>query len=418
MENEEFYQAEPVAELAELAELDECGLLPLVRHVDMLDHLTKAQKSYTYEALSKRLANSAAKEVERAANAGAPSWARVDPLIALEWADQPIMPTIGQFSGQDPLGVFYAGCINSIVGPSEIGKSWFAQYVAFQEMRAGHNVVYVDYEDDARSVYRRLKSMGMTTEELSGPLFKYHNPNGPLIDAERKELENSLAEGGTLLICDGVTEGMGLEGLDTYKGEDVATWHAKVTRDAAKSGWGVVIIDHTPHSAERAIGSQHKKASITGVSYIVTAPDDGHIDQGVRGVLFLGVEKDRHGSVRAEAARGKAPRHRGELVVDDATSPLTVDLFNAKKVTHSDDAGYEAEPPRHRLEPIMGYIKANGGCSMNDIDQGVKGKRVTKMADVAWLVRNGYVGIDPGPRGAKEHKITNDLPTPAGEFDE
>lgn len=346
------------------------------------------------------------------------SWARVDPTAALEAADHPIMPTVGRFAGQEQFGVFYAGCINSVVGPSETGKSWLTQYVAVQEMKAGHCVVYVDYEDDARSVYRRLKRMGMTHAELSGPLFKYHNPNGPLTERERKEFAASLDEGGTLLVCDGVTEGMGLEGLDTYKGEDVATWHARVTRDAARDGWCVVIIDHTPHSAERAIGSQHKKASITGVSYLVTAPDDARIDQGVTGKLFLAVEKDRHGSVRAEAARGKVPRHRGTLVVDDTATPMTVKLHNANKTVEKGEGDdYISGPPRDLLELIMAVVDSMPWCSGKYVRSGVPRRDQDIDAGVEWLINNGHLETKAGPRRATLHRVLVTLSSPPGEID-
>jgi hypothetical protein len=344
-----------------------------------------------------------------AETAGPPSWARIDTDVAWHEAEYPITPEVGYFAGECPLGVFYLACINSIIGNSEAGKSWFALFVAVQEIKRGHIVVYVDYEDGKRGIFRRLKAMGVTKEEAR-KYFRYHNPNGPLTDEERTHLESSLTAEPGLVVFDGMTEGMGLEGLDTYKGEDVATWHARVTRDAARDGWCVVIIDHAPHSELRAIGSQHKKASISGVSYVVDT--DQPIDQGVVGWLRIKVEKDRHSSVRAEAQRGKAPRLRGYLKVDDTATPMEVVLLPASRATDHEPAFQE--PPRRHLEGIMDYVKTNPGCSGREINEYVTGGKDEIYAALDWLITHKHIEVTKV--GTKHcHTVIMDLPSVAGD---
>jgi hypothetical protein len=255
-----------------------------------------------------------AKALNRAKSAGPPSWGRIDPRACLEAAAEPREPTIGSIRPRD-LGVFYMNCINEVHGESENGKSWFVLYVVAQVLDDGMNVTYVDYESDEGDVYRRLQLLGISDAVLlDEDRFYYHRPNGPLTDAERELLERD-AEASVMVVFDGVTEGMMLEGLTGRDEADVAKWHSKITKDIVHAGKCVVVIDHTPKDdTTKTIGSQHKKAAVGGVSYLVDAVQP--IGAGVRGCLRLKVEKDRPASVRRDAAPGARPQWRADMVID------------------------------------------------------------------------------------------------------
>ncbi|MGI5192269.1 hypothetical protein ACQEVY_01210 [Streptomyces sp. CA-288835] len=311
-----------------------------------------------YEKLAARDAANARLRQEKA---GPPSWGRIDPAQALEAARSTREPEVGRFRGEPAHGVFYAGCVNGVHGESESGKSWLVLYVTAQELKAGHGVVYVDYEDDEGSVYRRLKLLGVSEAILAGDLFRYHRPNGPMTEAEKVTFMESVALGGSIAVFDGVTEGMSLEGLDGRLEKDVVAWHSKVTKGLAHDGWCVVVIDHTPHDGNRAIGSQHKKSCITGVSYLA---DPIHpIGADERGALRLRVAKDRPASVRRECPPGNAPRWRGDLVVDFRPYPDGPIGCDGNEVP--DVALWPALPRDAQPEPVPGlspvqreYLKA------------------------------------------------------------
>ncbi|MEU8849056.1 AAA family ATPase [Streptomyces sp. NPDC048564] len=341
-----------------------------------------------FKRAAKRLADGL--ELERSGRP--PSWARIIPEAALESARNPREPEVGRFektAGSPPHGVFYLGCLNEIHGASESGKSWLAMHVVAQELRAGHAVAYVDYEDDEGSVYRRLLLLGVPEGMLLGDLFRYHRPNGPLTDVEKATFMQS-AEDAELVVFDGVTEGMSLEGLSPRDEADVAAWHAKTTKDLAHAGKCVVVIDHTPHEGNRTIGSQHKKATISGVSYEVEAVHP--IGLGERGVLRLRVAKDRPASVRRECAPGKAPRWRGDLVMDFSVVPPVVALWPATATDgEADGQGFERTPPRKLLDAIVGFVGANQGCPSGDITEGVKGRKQAINWAVRWLTDHGEI---------------------------
>ncbi|WP_101255007.1 hypothetical protein [Streptomyces barkulensis] len=321
------------------------------------------------------------------------SWVRVHPEKALEAASNPLEPTIGRFAetpSEPPHGVFYAGCVNSVIGPSESGKSWLVQYVVAQELRAGNGVVYVDYEDDAASVYRRLLLLGVPEEVLRGDRFRYHQPNGPMTEAEKAAFMASVDLGGTLAVFDGVTEGMALEGLSPRDEAEVATWHARTTKDLAHGGWGVAVIDHTPHDGNRALGSQHKKSCITGASYLVEAVQQ--VAPGEAGRLRLKVEKDRHGSVRREAAPGPNPRWRGDLTVDFTGGPEpVVTLWPASPRSETDVIEVEIKPEERVCRAVVQYIAQAPGCTAGDIEDAVKARKNSLLRAKRWLIDQGFL---------------------------
>jgi hypothetical protein len=341
---------------------------------DPADH---HRTEWIYSRVRKMEDDAEAERLFRARSAGPPSWCRIDPAAALEAARNSREPEIGRFAqvgDEPPHGVFYKGCINEVHGESESGKSWLVLFVTAQELKAGHCVAYVDYEDDEGSVYKRLMLLGVTEEVLRGDLFRYHRPNGPMTDTERTSFLESATHAETV-VFDGVTEGMSLEGLDGRIEKDVATWHAKATKDLAHSGTCVIVIDHVPHDGNRTIGSQHKRACISGVSYAVEAVQP--IGTNERGRLRLRVAKDRPASIRRECPAGKAPKWRGDLVVDFSEGRTWPDsaLLPASPQEGADgDAGVEVQlrPDKATCFAIVRYLRENPAATSGDLEDGVK----------------------------------------------
>ncbi|MBW8798331.1 MAG: AAA family ATPase, partial [Streptomyces sp.] len=285
-------------------------------------------------------AKTLAKKILAERNGKGSTWAPIDVVAAWEDAQTESQTDVGHLSGDMPLGIFYRGKINGVHAESEAGKSWLACLVTVQEIRARRHVAYIDFEDDAASIVRRLKSLGISREEIA-EFFHYCNPSGPLTDADEREFQRLVALGGSLAIFDGMTEAMALEGLEANKAEDVAAWHARVTKAFAAAQWAVVVLDHVPHGGNRAIGSQHKKSALTGVSYFLAPVHP--IGKGMIGKSKLKVEKDRPAWVRAHAVPGKTPQHFADLVIDfkEKATP-TANLWPARA---TEDKGYESEPP-------------------------------------------------------------------------
>ncbi|MEE1834910.1 hypothetical protein [Streptomyces sp. SP17KL33] len=370
-------------------------------------HRRERTRKFVLEAEAREDANRVLAE-RQAAERGS-TWGRVDPQQALEAARNPREPEVGRFTqtaDEPPHGVFYRGCVNEIHGESESGKSWLALYAVAQELGAGHVVAYVDYEDDEGSVYRRLTLLGISESVLLGDQFRYIRPNGPLTEPEKAAFVISTADADAVIL-DGVTEGMSLEGLSPRDEADVAAWHAKVTKDLAHAGKCVVVIDHTPHDGNRTIGSQHKKACISGVSYMADPLQP--IAPGQRGVLRLRVEKDRPGSVRREAASGTRPQWRGDLVVDfsEGRSRPDVALFPAspREGAEGPEIEVEMKPPMAVCTAILSFVAENPGASSSDIQSAIQAGKAKLLRAVKWLVAQGYLRKEQEGRSVA-HRVT------------
>jgi hypothetical protein len=342
----------------------------------------KAEEIANYEEAKRR-----ARQITAERN-GSGSWAPTDAAAAWEDAQTETQTDVGYLSGDMHLGIFYRGKINGVHAESEAGKSWLACLVTVQEIRARRHVAYIDFEDGAASIVRRLKVLGISREEIA-EFFHYCNPAGPLTDADEREFQRLISIGGSLAIFDGMTEAMALEGLNGKEAEDVAAWHAKVTKAFAAAQWAVVVLDHVPHDGNRAIGSQHKKSAITGVSYFL---DPVHpIGKGAVGKSRLKVEKDRPAWVRAHAVPGRTPQHFADLVIDFKDKPIPIaNLWPARA---TEDKGYESEPPERLRTAVLAFIKDNPGSSKGAVRRGVRGGNGEIDWALEWLTDHAQVSV-------------------------
>ena len=215
----------------------------------------------------------------------------------------------------------------------------------------------------------------------------------------------------TIVVFDGVTEGMALEDLSARDEIDVAKWHARATRELAhRDGKCIVVIDHVPHGGDRAIGSQHKRAAVTGVSYLVE-PGKVPIGRGVRGSARLKVDKDKPAAVRVWATPGKRPQYRGEFIIDFTVTPPTfafVDPVRADDVERTGVGMDDVAPSDDLIRAVTGYVAANPGASVRGIKGAVREHfrqahiRISN-GDIDWTIEfsisNCYLRVDVGGPG-------------------
>lgn len=213
------------------------------------------------------------------------------------------------FGGDDVGFLFYAGHVNALWGESESWKSWIALVTACEVLADGGAVTYVDFEDDEVGMVGRLLALGASPEAIKSR-FHYVRPEAsPTGDQTGRLLD--LAGRCKLVVVDSVGEWLAL--LDLNGNDDVhyAGWAHQCVRPIAGTGTTVVLIDHLPHDSRgllRPIGTQRKKASISGAAYRVEVIE--RPARGVPGRLRLTVAKDRHGS-----------RPSGEVAADVVVAP-------------------------------------------------------------------------------------------------
>lgn len=238
------------------------------------------------------------------ANKTSSSWRFEDLTQLASGIELPPTPTV--FQREDGQGLFYRGAVNDLHGEPGCGKSMLAQIATAQELKQGHDVIYIDYEDSARNVVKRLLLLGVTGETIVTYLHYVRpsaKPSSPTsLDGWKETL--AYADTATLAIIDGVTSCLAYAGLDSNSGDDIAAWYNTMPRLISACGPAVVLIDHVVKSKDNrgryAGGSMQKLALIDGISYSVdmTKP----VGKGVRGTIVIKSGKDRISEIEEHCA--------------------------------------------------------------------------------------------------------------------
>lgn len=334
------------------------------------------------------------------------TWRPVDVPLILAGDLTPPQPTILE-RAEDHHKLLYPGRVHTFQGEPESLKSWVALLACAQELALGRNVAYLDFEDTAESILGRLLAMSVDREHLAKQ-FTYIRPGEQLDVGAAHHLERLIVQRQcTLVVVDGVTEAMSIEGLDLLDNKDVATWLARLPRRIADLGPAVVMIDHVTKSKDGrdrwSIGAQHKLAGIDGVAFTVDPihplarlADDAV--EPVTGVSRITISKDRPGAVRGVAVHGK---HVGELhITGYPDGGVTARIIPA---VQTPEGGFR---PTHLMAKISEALAGvpDPGLSKRAIRGAVKGKNDAKDLALELLVAEGYVATTPGPRGAVFHR--------------
>lgn len=238
------------------------------------------------------------------ANKTPSSWRFEDLTQLASGVELPPTPTV--FKREDGQGLFYRGAVNDLHGEPGCGKSMIAQIATAQELKSSHDVIYIDYEDSARNVVKRLLLLGVTGEQIISHLHYVRpsaKPSSPTsLEGWRETL--AYADTATLAVIDGVTSCLAYAGLDSNSGDDIAAWYNTMPRLISACGPAVVLIDHVVKSKDNrgryAGGSMQKLALIDGISYSVdmTKP----VGKGVRGTIVIKSGKDRISEIEEHCA--------------------------------------------------------------------------------------------------------------------
>ncbi|NUO58978.1 MAG: AAA family ATPase [Hamadaea sp.] len=324
------------------------------------------------------------------------TWAPVD-LAAIITGDL-TGPAATLCTRRDGKQLLYPYAVHSVSGEPGSGKTWMALVAIAQEITAGHDALMLDFEDRPQTIVARLLGLGATPEQILTHL-RYIRPEVALTPAHRTLLEQA-ATGTTIAVIDGITEAMTLHGLSLMDNEDVARWLALVPRVLADLGPAVLQIDHVVKNADNrgryAIGGQHKLAGITGVAYkMLTIKSFG---QGAKGHAKLVVDKDKHGDVGPNGITA-ADLHL------DATDPGgTLYAWLSAPEQSIDEEGHFR--PTVLMERVSQFLLVTvGPQSLAAIQRGVKGKAESIAEAVDALVREGFVRVEPGPRGSQMHHL-------------
>ena len=323
------------------------------------------------------------------------SWRAVDLRRVMEAGSDADLPTL--LTRSDGRCLLYEGKRNELHGPPEAGKTWIALIAALEMLRQARRVAWIDFEDSAGSIVRRLFALGATEADLISN-FRYLQPVEPLTQATTIDLKLELEEAG-LVVIDAVTEAMAAAGWDPNKNADIAQWYATIPRVAIEAGATCLTLDHVAKDPDRqhgAVGGAHKTAIIDGATYRVDVVKP--FGRGGTGVVRVRLSKDRLGYVRGWAVGAKEPPVLD--VVIDAHDPeaLVVELLPPDA-----NAG-EPFKPTHLMEQVSRWVESQPEpVSKRAIMDGVRGKRDYLSQAIEELVVGRFLDRIRGDRGALMH---------------
>lgn len=294
-------------------------------------------------------------------------------------------------------GWLYARAVNGLAGESGSGKTWTALVSVALELRAGNPVVYVDFEDGPIGIVGRLLALGVPADVIA-ELFIYVRPDEAFRDDVRAGFWQMLdTTRPTLVIIDSTGESMAIEGVDPNSDDGVARWFRSVATAIADRGPAVLLLDHLPKSdnaASSPIGSQRKRAAVSGVQVIQTVAKSMSFAKGRAGEAKLVCTKDRHGNFVT-----------GEVVMRLIVNPEPARGEAGINAVLVHGAAEEFAHTRHMLN-ISQFIEQQGSPqTATAIKKAVTGKAETINAALAVLVASGYLSVAAGANRSKNYTL-------------
>lgn len=350
-------------------------------------------------------------ESHEANKTASPSWQFEDLAQLASGIELPPTPTV--FQREDGQGLFYRGAVNDLHGEPGCGKSMIAQIATAQELKADRDVIYIDYEDSARNVVKRLLLLGVTGEQIVQHLHYVRpsaKPSSPTsLDGWKETLD--YADTATLAIIDGVTSCLAYAGLDSNSGDDIAAWYNTIPRLISACGPAVVLIDHVVKSKDNrgryAGGSMQKLALIDGISYSVdmTKP----VGKGMRGTIVIKSGKDRISEIEEHCAvswssNGSHLREAARIEINSTDPKLMRVTIARPNMMPSDETTRQRglERPTGLMEKISRIIEnAPEEPNQTEIiellkDDGSSARKTTVLTAINRLLEGGWISNRSG----------------------
>lgn len=350
---------------------------------------------------------------DRQGDADAPTtWEPVDLGPFLRGEVEPPEPSVG-LARSDGLRLIYPGREHAVIGETESGKSWFALACVAAELAGGNTVVYVHFEEsDPGSTVERLRLIGVDPAALSARL-RFVAPARPV---RAEWLSRLLTPSPSLVVHDGVNEGMSLHGAETKAVEGLSLFRRRLVTPFVRAGAAVLSCDHMPIGADGtrrdAYGSVHKGNVIDGSRILLESK--APMGRKLRGVSFVSVTKDRPGHLRNHGKPGSTPGKTflGTLVVDDSQTfgPDFSLRFYAPKDDETTDVGATADLAEviHALiVALPGQTVASRRILMAELRKDGQGFRDDDVRDALDdLTVAGRLAEVRGKRGALGYQAT------------
>lgn len=319
------------------------------------------------------------------------TWQPVDLGDALSGAWQAPEATVGH--REDGVGLFYRGKAHTVSGESESLKTWLAlSAIQYEITTNGQHAVFVDFEDDVGPLVGRLLGMDTATEAIR-ERFHYVRPEAPLTEAGgRADLEALLGDTRpSLVVIDGVTEGMTLHGLNPLDNRDAAAFGRMLPRTITRAGAAAVSLDHVTKSAEGrgrySLGAVHKLNGLDGAAYVLDNRKPAGV--GMVGRSTVLISKDRPGQLRKHALPSSGGMHWfGDLILDSSLEGFTDVSVRAPE---KQEGATEARPTVLMGRICQALADQGKPLSQRQLITLVGGKRDYVIRALTFLTIDGYV---------------------------
>lgn len=291
-------------------------------------------------------------------------------------------------TGAQPL--FYAGRIHDLHGEPNTGKTWVGYGAAADVLQQGHNIMWLDWEDNAETFLARLTGVGIPPDIATDPTrVRYLRPVGPLGPAELAHLHAlCLKLQPALIIIDALAGALSTDGLDENSNSDVTIWGTRILRALQRHGPTIIVIDHVTRNPDTrtrgARGAGAKLAFYDGASYETTTTKS--FSRQRAGEIRLKIAKDRPGHIGPVG-------HTAALITLTPGDDGTVELAARAGTTSTDEEGRFR--PTHLMEKISRHLEGLGPnveLSKRQITDAVTGKNDYLRAAIDRLTEDGNLG--------------------------
>ncbi|HLS00628.1 MAG TPA: hypothetical protein VK054_01385, partial [Beutenbergiaceae bacterium] len=202
--------------------------------------------------------------------------------------------------------------------------------------------------------------------------------------------------GPTLVVIDSTGEAMALDGARPNEDDDTARWFRALPTAIARRGPAVAVLDHVPKANDGAlfaIGSQRKRAAITGAQYMQ--------------VMVRPFSKQQPGSAKLICAKDRPGNyHQNERVADLHITPTGDGVrLELRTPTDAGDAPTVFRPTA-LMERIADALNlASEPLTFNRIEGSANSKRTHVRTALDVLIAEGYVTVTDGPNRSKLHTL-------------
>ncbi len=347
-------------------------------------------------------------QVTTAAPAAAP-WQPVDLGPILRGEVKRPSPTVG-VARNDGLRTLYPGKEHAVIGETESGKSWYALASAAAELVNGNHVVYVHFEEsDATDTVERLRALDVPADVILDR-FRFIPPDRP---ASPAALDTLLDPVPTLVIFDGVNEGMSLHGHAIREEDGVAAFRRLLVNPCTAAGAAVLECDHVVKDREArgryALGSIHKANALSGALIVLEGAEP--FGCGRRGASHVFVTKDRPGHLRrhGKATRTSGKTYLGTLVVDDEPDWLDF-AFLAPSEDTEDQSGppdKHSETDEHVLDVVRTLTQGGELATGRAIRAKSRYGTDPTLDALERLVLDGKLTKSTGPRNSRIYEVAS-----------